>query len=55
MQAVSAKKTDIELALIVAVFELHRGTLPPATIGAIVQGHLRQIIPHYEAKATAVG
>ena len=51
MQAVSAKKNDIELALLVAIFELHQGTLPASTVGAIVQGHLKQIIPYYEAKA----
>ncbi len=51
MQAVSAKKNDIELALLVAVFELHKGNLPASTVGAIVQGHLKQIIPYYEAKA----
>lgn len=51
MQAVSAKKNDIELALLVAIFELHKGTLPPDTVGAIVQGHLKQIIPYYLAKS----
>jgi len=51
MKAVSPKKVDIELALLVAIFELHKGTLPAETIGAIVQGHLKQILPHYGAKA----
>ena len=51
MQAVSAKKNDIELALLVAIIELHKGNLPASTVGAIVQGHLKQIIPYYEAKA----
>lgn len=55
MQAVSPKKNDIELALLVAIFELHRGTLPASTVGAIVQGHLKQIIPYYEAKARPAG
>jgi|UniRef100_UPI004049A323 hypothetical protein len=50
MKSVNVKKTDIELALLVAVFELHRGALPPETIGAIVQGHLKQIIPYYGTK-----
>jgi len=49
MKSVNVKKTDIELALLVAVFELHKGTLPPEAIGAIVQGHLKQIIPFYAA------
>ena len=47
MKSVSAKKVDIELALIVAVFELHKGTLPAETISAIIQGHLKQLLPHY--------
>ncbi len=55
MQAVSPKKNDIELALLVAIFELHKGALPPETIGAIVQGHLKQIIPFYAAKARPAG
>ena len=50
MKAASAKKVDIELALIVAIFELHKGALPAETIGAIVQGHLKQLLPHYAAK-----
>lgn len=50
MKAESAKKVDIELALVVAIFELHKGTLPAETIGAIVQGHLKQLLPHYATK-----
>lgn len=48
MQSVSPKKVDIELALITAVFELHKGLLPPATVGKIVQGHLQTLVPFYE-------
>lgn len=55
MKAVSAKPTDIELALLVAIFELHKGALPAQTVGAIVQGHLKQIIPHYSAPAHPAG
>ena len=55
MKAVSAKKTDIELALLVAIFELHKATLPAATIAAIVQGHIKQLLPHYAAKPPASG
>lgn len=51
MKSASAKPTDIELALLVAVFELHKATLPAQTIASIVQGHLQQIVPHYAAKA----
>lgn len=50
MKTASAKKVDIELALLVAIFELHKGTLAPDTIGAIVQGHLKQLLPFYAAK-----
>jgi hypothetical protein len=48
MESVSPKKVDIELALITAVFELHKGLLPPATIGKIIQGHLETLIPFYD-------
>jgi hypothetical protein len=47
MRAVTPKKVDIELALLVAVFELHRGEQPPEIIGGIVQKHLETIIPFY--------
>ncbi len=50
MKAVSPKKVDIELALLVAIFELHKGTLPADTIAAIVQGHLKALIPFYAGK-----
>jgi hypothetical protein len=50
MKATSPKKVDIELALLVAVFELHKGTVPAETVGAIVQGHLKQILPFYASK-----
>jgi response regulator RpfG family c-di-GMP phosphodiesterase len=52
MKATSPKKTDIELALLVAIFELHKGTLPAETIGAIVQGHLKTLLPFYAGKLT---
>lgn len=51
MKAASANKVDIELALLVAVFELHKETAPAATIASVVQGHLKQLVPHYAAKA----
>lgn len=50
MKAATPKKVDIELALLVAIFELHKGTMPAETIGAIVQGHLKQLLPHYTGK-----
>jgi response regulator RpfG family c-di-GMP phosphodiesterase len=50
MKSVSPKKVDIELALLVAVFELHKGSLPPETVSSIIQGHLKQIVPFYAGK-----
>ncbi|MDB6169917.1 MAG: hypothetical protein JWM88_2781 [Verrucomicrobia bacterium] len=50
MKGVTPKKVDIELALLVAIFELHKGSLPADTIAAIVQGHLKQLIPYYAVK-----
>lgn len=55
MKAVSPKKTDIELALLVAIFELHKGQVPPETVGAIVQGHLKTLLPFYASKAPTAG
>ena len=52
MKAASAKTVDIELALIVAVFELHKGSLPPETVGGVIQGHIKQLLPHYVSKST---
>jgi len=51
MRTTGGQTVDIELALLVAIFELHKGSLPPQTIGSVIQGHLKQIIPHYMAKA----
>ncbi|KAF0095391.1 MAG: hypothetical protein E1N59_886 [Puniceicoccaceae bacterium 5H] len=48
MKSQSPKKVDIELALLTALFELHKNTLPPRTIGKIVQGHLDTLVPFYE-------
>lgn len=47
MKSASAKKTDIELALLVALFELHKRDLAPAHIAKIVQGHLNELVPFY--------
>ena len=47
MKSVTPKKVDIELALLVAIFELHKGSMPAETIGAIIQGHIKQLLPHY--------
>ena len=53
MKAVSPKKADIELALLVAIFELHKGTTAASTVGAIIQGHLKQLVPHYSSKGAS--
>lgn len=55
MKAVSPKAVDIELALLVAIFELHKGKVPAASVAMIVQGHLKQIVPHYAAKDPSAG
>jgi len=47
MKTVSPKKVDIELALLVAIFELHKDSLPAGTISSIIQGHLKQLQPFY--------
>ena len=52
MKATTPKKVDIELALLVAIFELHKGTLPAETIASIVQGNVKQLLPHYASKST---
>lgn len=48
MKSVSPKKVDTELALLTAVFELHKGQVPAATIARIVQGHLETLVPYYQ-------
>ena len=53
MKLASANKVDIELALLVAIFELHKETAPAATIASVIQGHLKQLVPHYASKAPA--
>jgi len=52
MKTVSPKKVDIELALLVAVFELHKGVTPGETVASIIQGHLKQLVPFYASKAS---
>lgn len=50
MKSVSAKKTDIELALVVAIFELHKGELPAGQVAAIVHDHLKSLAPFYSGR-----
>lgn len=47
MKATSPRTVDIEVALLVAIFELHKATLPGATVAKIVQGHLDVLAGHY--------
>jgi hypothetical protein len=50
MKATTPKKMDIELALLVAIFELHKGELPAEAIAKIVQGHLETVEPFYASQ-----
>ena len=47
MQATTPKKMDIELSLLVAIFELHKDSMPAEAIGKIIEGHLGQVVPYY--------
>ncbi|MFU8847962.1 MAG: hypothetical protein ACNA77_04510 [Opitutales bacterium] len=51
MKTASVKPLDIELALLVAIFELHRDRLPAEQIGGIVRKHLETLEPFYAASA----
>jgi len=55
MKTATPKKVDIELALLVAIFELHKGVAPGETVASIVQGHLKQLVPFYAAKPPSTG
>ena len=47
MKAATPKKMEIELALLVAIFELHKGEIPAEAVNKIVLGHLETIEPYY--------
>ena len=49
MKTASVKPLDIELALLVAIFELHRDRLPAEEVGGIIRKHLETLEPFYEA------
>ena len=51
MKAVSPRTVDIELALLVAIFELHKASLPGAAVSKIIQGHLEVLSAHYARPA----
>lgn len=47
MTAVTDNPVDIELALLVAVFELHKRSISAETTASIIQEHLKALVPHY--------
>lgn len=47
MKASTPRTVDIELALLVAIFELHKPSLPGPTVAKIIQGHLDVLSQHY--------
>jgi hypothetical protein len=47
MRATGAKSVDIELALLVAIYELHKKQLPSETIGNIIKGHMATLEEYY--------
>ena len=51
MKAATPKKMDIELALLVAIFELHKDEMPTEAISKIVLGHLETVEPYYTSQA----
>ena len=51
MKAATPKKMDIELALLVAIFELHKGEMPAEVVSKIVLGHLETVEPYYVSQA----
>ena len=51
MKAATPKKMDIELALLVAIFELHKGEMPVEAVSKIVLGHLETVEPYYVSQA----
>jgi hypothetical protein len=51
MKAATPKKMDIELALLVAIFELHKGELSAESVSKIVLGHLETVEPYYTSQA----
>ena len=47
MKAASSSSVDIELALLVSVYELHKGKLPAGTISNIIRGHMETLENYY--------
>lgn len=51
MKTSTPRTVDIELALLVAIFELHKPSLPGPTVAKIIQGHLDVLSQHYARPA----
>ena len=51
MKAAIPKKMDIELLLLVAIFELHKGEMPAEAVSKIVLDHLETVEPYYVSQA----
>ena len=51
MKAATPKKMDIELALLVAIFELHKDEMSAEAINKIVLGHLETVEHYYATQA----
>lgn len=47
MKAVSGNDVDIELALLVAIFELHKANMSGETVAKIIQEHMKTLLSHY--------
>lgn len=53
MKATTPRTVDIELALLVAIYELHKAAgLPGPQVTKIIQGHLDVLSAHYARPAT---
>lgn len=48
MKQTSVRPMDIELALLVAIFELHQDKLKAENIVQIIEGHLNTLGPFYQ-------
>lgn len=50
MKATTPNSVDIELSLLVSIFELHKREMKPEHISKIINGHLQTLIPYYQEK-----
>lgn len=47
MKTVSGNDVDIELALLVSIFELHKANMSGETVVKIIQEHMKTLLSHY--------